>query len=136
MRRRMTFEAVLEKMERLGMFDQAAAEEPVETEKRRKVPKKERPFCGAKCRDGHACNARVVPGKTKCRLHGGLSGAKTEAGKEKIREANRNRKFQRARQDAVQRNVAAFRAAVGVVLAGGTEEEAEAAARAIAQASR
>lgn len=37
------------------------------------LPKPLRPFCGAKCRDGHACLARVVPGKRRCRMHGGLS---------------------------------------------------------------
>lgn len=42
-------------------------------------PKHERPMCSAKCRDGHACNARAVfnpytnrMGK-RCKWHGGLS---------------------------------------------------------------
>lgn len=39
----------------------------------RKPPKKSRPLCGAKTRCGGSCSARVVPGKTRCRLHGGLS---------------------------------------------------------------
>jgi len=57
-----------------------------------KTPKQKRPTCGAKCRDGHACRATVVDGRNRCRLHGGLStGAKTEAGKEAIRESNRRR---------------------------------------------
>jgi len=37
------------------------------------LPKYLRPLCGAKCRDGHACVAHAVPGKKRCRLHGGLS---------------------------------------------------------------
>jgi len=47
----------------------------------RKRPKRdERPRCGARCRDGHACNAPVVwkggaqaPRNGRCRMHGGLS---------------------------------------------------------------
>jgi hypothetical protein len=39
---------------------------------------KERPLCGAKCRDGHLCAARVVARENgtlarRCKLHGGLS---------------------------------------------------------------
>ncbi len=53
------------------------------------LPKKIRPRCGAKTRTGGECQATVVPGKRRCRLHGGLStGPKTEAGKERIRRAN------------------------------------------------
>nr|WP_276525746.1 HGGxSTG domain-containing protein [Ruegeria profundi] len=37
------------------------------------LPKSERPTCGAKTRTGGQCQARVVPGKRRCRLHGGLS---------------------------------------------------------------
>ncbi|WP_371813400.1 HGGxSTG domain-containing protein [Ruegeria sp. HKCCA4008] len=37
------------------------------------LPKSERPECGAKTRAGGQCQARVVPGKRRCRLHGGLS---------------------------------------------------------------
>nr|WP_275041362.1 HGGxSTG domain-containing protein [Ruegeria sp. ANG-S4] len=37
------------------------------------LPKSERPQCGAKTRAGGQCHARVVPGKRRCRLHGGLS---------------------------------------------------------------
>ncbi|WP_367647925.1 HGGxSTG domain-containing protein [Ruegeria arenilitoris] len=37
------------------------------------LPKSERPTCGAKTRAGGQCRARVVPGKRRCRLHGGLS---------------------------------------------------------------
>ncbi|WP_315901688.1 HGGxSTG domain-containing protein [Ruegeria arenilitoris] len=37
------------------------------------LPKSQRPVCGAKTRSGGRCKARVVPGKRRCRLHGGLS---------------------------------------------------------------
>ncbi|WP_311201778.1 HGGxSTG domain-containing protein [Ruegeria conchae] len=37
------------------------------------LPKTERPTCGARTRAGGQCQARVVPGKRRCRLHGGLS---------------------------------------------------------------
>ena len=51
-----------------------------------------RPRCGAKTRAGTPCQARVVPGKRRCRMHGGLStGPKTEEGRERIREAQRQR---------------------------------------------
>ena len=62
------------------------------------LPRKDRPYCGAKARSGGACKKKVIPGKTKCRYHGGLStGPKTEAGKSKIAEAQRLR-WQRFRQ--------------------------------------
>jgi hypothetical protein len=59
--------------------------------------KKNRPLCGAQCRDGHFCKAKVVvdsktrePINGRCRMHGGLStGAKTQEGKDKSREAAR-----------------------------------------------
>lgn len=51
-----------------------------------------RPKCGAKTRAGTPCQARVVPGKRRCRMHGGLStGPKTDEGRERIREAQRRR---------------------------------------------
>ncbi|MGX9352354.1 HGGxSTG domain-containing protein [Shimia sp. W99] len=37
------------------------------------LPKNDRPTCGAKTRSGGQCQARVVPGMRRCRLHGGLS---------------------------------------------------------------
>lgn len=56
--------------------------------------KKNRPLCGACCRDGHSCKAKAVVNKNgrvvngRCRMHGGLStGAKTEEGRERCREA-------------------------------------------------
>lgn len=61
------------------------------------VPKRERPECGAKCRDGHACHGRVVvrPDGSfakRCRLHGGKStGPKTAEGRARIAESNRRR---------------------------------------------
>lgn len=61
--------------------------------------KKNRPLCGARCRSrkGRACKAQVVvdfktgePINGRCRMHGGLStGAKTQEGKDKSREAAR-----------------------------------------------
>lgn len=57
--------------------------------------KKNRPFCGARCRDGHECKAKAVvnprtdkPINGRCRIHGGLSsGAKSPEGKELCRKA-------------------------------------------------
>lgn len=44
-----------------------------------------RPYCGARTRTGGTCNARIVPGKRRCRMHGGLStGPRTEEGRRKI----------------------------------------------------
>jgi hypothetical protein len=52
----------------------------------------DRSRCGAKTRAGGPCLMRVVPGKARCRLHGGLStGPITDAGREAIRESNRRR---------------------------------------------
>ncbi|MCC7508385.1 MAG: hypothetical protein IT464_03305 [Planctomycetes bacterium] len=52
------------------------------------MPKRLRPLCGAKCRDGHPCQARVAWNPymnkmaSRCRLHGGLStGPRTDQGK-------------------------------------------------------
>ena len=62
-----------------------------------RVPKPERAQCGAKCRDGHACRARVCnrdDGRRarRCRLHGGLStGPRSIEGRERIAESNRRR---------------------------------------------
>ena len=52
----------------------------------------ERPNCGAKTRTGENCLNKVVPGKRRCKLHGGKStGPKTEGGKERIARAQRRR---------------------------------------------
>jgi hypothetical protein len=61
---------------------------------RRGLPlkRKFRPRCYAKTRAGAPCIMRVVPGKRRCRFHGGLStGPKTKAGRARIAEAQRRR---------------------------------------------
>ena len=64
------------------------------------LPKSDRPTCGAKTRAGHPCRAKVVPGKRRCRNHGGLStGAKTEEGRALIAEAQR-RRWRRVKAEA------------------------------------
>lgn len=51
-----------------------------------------RVICGARMRDGTACRSKSEPGKSRCRLHGGLStGPTTNEGIERIREAQRRR---------------------------------------------
>jgi hypothetical protein len=48
--------------------------------------------CEARCRDGHACKRRVIPGRTRCKNHGGMStGPRTEAGRQAIVESNQRR---------------------------------------------
>jgi hypothetical protein len=48
--------------------------------------------CGAKTRKGTPCQCKPMPGKRRCRNHGGLSqGPKTEGGKAAIMESNRRR---------------------------------------------
>jgi hypothetical protein len=62
------------------------------------TPKRERPTCGAKCRDGHLCQAPAVwdrgrdrPRNGRCRVHGGQStGARTPEGKARVREVARH----------------------------------------------
>lgn len=65
-----------------------------------RVFRRERPKCGAKCRDGHPCQAPALfePAygcyirNGRCRLHGGLStGPRTAAGKRRIAAAARKR---------------------------------------------
>lgn len=55
-----------------------------------RAPRRRRPRCGARCRDGHACKAAVVVVRDdqgvryarRCRMHGGLStGPRTEEGR-------------------------------------------------------
>ena len=56
------------------------------------LPRKQRPQCGARNRQGKPCSVRVEPGKKRCRFHGGMStGPKTKAGRERIAEAQRKR---------------------------------------------
>jgi hypothetical protein len=38
-------------------------------------------LCGARCRDGHACRARSLPGRRRCRMHGSSQGPTSEAGR-------------------------------------------------------
>ncbi len=61
--------------------------------------KRERPRCGARCRDGTPCQAPTVwdkrrdrPVNGRCRMHGGLStGPRTEEGRRRIAKSNRAR---------------------------------------------
>lgn len=53
---------------------------------------KRRVRCGAMTRKGMPCRAMSVPGKQRCKFHGGMStGARTPEGVERIREAQRRR---------------------------------------------
>ncbi len=74
-----------------------------------RVFRSERPQCGAKCRDGHACKApamldlkyRCYVRNGRCRNHGGLStGARTPEGKARVAEALR-RRWQRHREGQI-----------------------------------
>jgi hypothetical protein len=74
-----------------------------------RVFKRELPRCGARCRDGHPCQARAAwdvdhcaPRNGRCRLHGGLStGPRTPEGKRRVAEAARQRaRRQRAAKDS------------------------------------
>ena len=48
--------------------------------------------CGAQTRKGTPCRARALPGKTRCKFHGGAStGPKTPEGRKRIAEAQRRR---------------------------------------------
>jgi hypothetical protein len=79
----------------------------------RSKPKRERVRCGARCRDGHPCQAtpvwfRGAPAARngRCRMHGGLStGPRTPEGKDRVREAARRTMLQRwdARRVGAQR---------------------------------
>jgi hypothetical protein len=58
----------------------------------RELPRKLRPACAARNRRGEPCSVKVVPGKRRCRFHGGVStGPKTAAGRERIAAAQRRR---------------------------------------------
>jgi hypothetical protein len=71
------------------------------------LPKSERGTCGAKTRKGTSCKAPPVWNKEtdkakngRCKLHGGLStGAKTEAGRQAIREGVKASNLRRGKQD-------------------------------------
>ena len=48
--------------------------------------------CGAMTRKGKPCRARAMPGKKRCKYHGGAStGPKTAEGRKRIAEAQRRR---------------------------------------------
>ena len=48
--------------------------------------------CGAQTRKGTPCKAKALPGKTRCKFHGGMStGPKTAEGRQKIADAQRRR---------------------------------------------
>lgn len=56
------------------------------------LPKRVRPCCGAQTRTGRACKMHVVPGRQRCRLHGGLStGPKSAEGRANISHAQQER---------------------------------------------
>jgi hypothetical protein len=62
--------------------------------------RKRRPACGAKNRSGSPCRVAPVPGKRRCRFHGGLStGPKTVEGKLRIAAAQRRRWARRRGED-------------------------------------
>lgn len=57
-----------------------------------------RVICGARCRDGHACKRKSVPGKKRCPNHGGLStGPRTPEGRARVAAAIAERNRQRVR---------------------------------------
>lgn len=57
--------------------------------------------CGARCRAGHACQARPAPGRARCKLHGGRStGPRTLEGRARIGQANAARKGTRYKPKA------------------------------------
>ena len=55
----------------------------------------ESPRCGAKTRDGTPCMAPVVPGKTRCRIHGGAPGSGAPIGNTNAVTHGKYRKEQR-----------------------------------------
>ncbi|WP_142084335.1 HGGxSTG domain-containing protein [Roseinatronobacter monicus] len=67
---------------------------------------KNRPQCGARARSGAPCKHKVIPGKRRCKYHGGRStGPKTDAGKAKIAAAQilRWKKWRGERKTALAR---------------------------------
>lgn len=62
------------------------------------LPSKSRPVCGANTKVGGTCKMKVIPGKHRCKFHGGKStGPRTAEGKQRIAEAQRLR-WQRWRE--------------------------------------
>lgn len=68
-------------------------------------PKKYQGRCGAKTRSRTPCKMRVVGGKQRCRLHGGMStGPRTRVGRARIAASNRRRaKAHKVTNDAEQK---------------------------------
>ena len=61
-------------------------------EQRRPLARGQLPSCGAKLGKGTTCKAEVVPGKRRCRSHGGLStGPKTFEGRNRVAASQRDR---------------------------------------------
>ncbi|TDL88025.1 helix-turn-helix domain-containing protein [Meridianimarinicoccus aquatilis] len=57
--------------------------------------------CGARTRKGTACKASPLPGKKRCKFHGGMStGPRTPEGKERIADAQRQRWSRRSKTAA------------------------------------
>jgi hypothetical protein len=72
-----------------------------------KVKKSARPECGARTRAGGHCRAKVLDGRRRCRLHGGLStGPKTAEGKRRCREgqdrARARRRLEKQRESTAE----------------------------------
>ena len=58
------------------------------------------PQCGAMTRKGTPCKCLAVPGRTRCKLHGGAStGPKTPEGRAKIAASNRARAAKKKRRE-------------------------------------
>jgi hypothetical protein len=76
-----------------------------------RVYKNELPLCGARCRDGHPCQARAAwdetrtyPRNGRCRRHGGLStGPKTPEGYWQSQALNRRRHEEALRRRQAQK---------------------------------
>lgn len=59
---------------------------------RQQTSKQKTGCCGAQTRQGTPCQAKSLPGKSRCKFHGGLStGPKTLEGKARIAEVQRRR---------------------------------------------
>ena len=72
---------VCEKMQSKGLDDDGGP-----------LPPADRPTCGAKTHSGGTCGHKVIPGKTRCKLHGGKStGPRTREGRARIAVAQRKR---------------------------------------------
>ena len=56
------------------------------------LPRRLLPLCGAKTQAGGSCRMKVIPGKQRCKFHGGMStGPKTPEGRARISEAQKRR---------------------------------------------